>query len=561
MRVTQHRRAGVPTLLFRFWISGRPLWGPGDNATWLHDATADYRGGPVEKLTRARWRRVAWRWGVAGVPVLFLVTLGRWWALSYLAVACGSAGFVGVRMAVLWWPARDVRREFVFPVWAVVCKLMGERYSRKVAVRAVALPPGFGQDLEQVDAPELTVRLHFPAVPLDDGLKKRVAMAAGERLGMPEPSASWMVKGSRAWVDLSPKKVPPRSLAYGEVRSLVMDASASKPFVGLASGRMPVYADLDNDGPHIGISAGTGAGKSTLLRLVLARRIHAGVGVVACDYKVISHRWLRRIAQTDPHRVIYAIEPEEISEAILAVFAEFSRRREVLKTDPDALEGFREVDLLVEELNSTAAMLRKWWGHERREIIQKAKDNGEPVPYVPVVPPCVDALGVLVQAGRELRIHVDVAAQRLDASILAPKDGGAVRESFSNRFLARYTKKAWTMLADSVPFQAFPGGPTGVWAAVQNGGVTFFRAPFMTDDEAYALAMGGEPPAGPVLGGARLIQPHQQQRLVTIGEAWELVGAQSRAALEKAVQRAELVSAGKRGNAHLYDVRELERLS
>ena len=527
----------------RFWITGRPVWGPGDNATFLRDATIDRRGGPREKLTRARWRRLAWRWGAVGVPVLLYALLGWWAILTYLTFAAGGAGYLG-RRALL---EHRESREFVYPTWQVVARVLGEKYSRRAAVRAVQLTPD-----------PLEARIHLPVVPLDDGQRKRIVASAAERLGIADPSASWTVRGAVAHVDIRPRVHPPMSLTYAEVRRLVLDADMSKPFIGLGPGRTPVYADLDNDGPHIGVSAGTGAGKSTLLRLVLARRMADGVGLVVCDYKVTSHPFARRIAAEDPHRAVYATEEHEISEAILAVYAEFMRRREVLKTRPEDLSTFRPVDLLVEELNSLASKLRTWWGHERRRIAQEAKDREEPVPYLPVVPECVDALGALVQMGRELRVHVHVAAQRLDASILAPKDGGAVRESFQNRFLAKYTKKAWDMLCGGIPFQAFPGGPRGIWVAVVNGEVTFFRVPLMSDTEAYQLAMSGEPPAGPVLGGARLIRPHEQGRLVTLGEAWELLGYPSRDALVKAVQRAQIPAAGQQGNAKLYDYRALE---
>jgi hypothetical protein len=538
--------------LLRFWITGKPMWGPGDNASFLHDATVDYRGGPRERLSQARWRRVAWRWAVLGGPWVLVdlwVLYGPVWAWAlggYLAVGVGLGGTAAWHWAAAWWPAREERRDMVYPTWQVVCKILGEKYSRRAAVRAVAV---------QLDP--LSVRLHLPAVPLDEGAKKRIMVSAGERLGIPDVSASWTVRGARAYVDLSPRVHPPQSLAFGEVRTLWTDADPAKPFIGLAAGRAPVYADLDNDGPHMAFSAGTGAGKSTVIRLILARRVQAGVGLVVCDYKVISHRWARRIAEADPGRVRYACDEHEISDAIMAVFGEFSRRREILKTDPDALTDFREIDLLVEELNSLASMLRKWWGHERRRLLAEAKELELPVPYVPVVPPCVDALGVLVQAGRELRIHVHVAAQRLDASILAPKDGGAVRESFSNRFLARYTMKAWKMLCDGVKYEAFPGGPCGIWTAVVAGEVTHFRVPNMTDDEAYTLAMSGAAPSGGLLRGTAA-PAREVERLVTLGEAWELIGAPSLAALQKAVQRAELDAAGRRGNALLYDVRALE---
>lgn len=551
--------------LWRFWVTGRPLRGKGDNATFLRDATVDYRGGPVEKLTRARWRRVAWRWAVAGVPWALADASPwiTWWPLTgYAVLALSGGGWLAVRAFRAWWPVREVRREFVVPAWQVVCKVLGERYSRRVAIKAVQLPPGFGT--EDMDG-DLSVRIHLPVVPLDEGVKKRLTSSVGERLGITDASASWTVKGARAFVDLSPRKLPPVRLTYAEVRQLVLDAPASRPFVGLAAGREPVHADLDNDGPHIGLSGGTGSGKSTLLRLILSRRIQEGVGLVVCDYKVISHEWAARVARDDPRRALYVTDEEEISEAILAVFAEFSRRREVLKREgKEALEDFREVDLLIEELNSLASMLRKWWGHERRRILAEAKELGEPTPYVPVVPEAVDALGVLVQAGRELRIHVHVAGQRLDASVLAPKDGGAVRESISNRFLAKYTKKAWTMLCDGTPFEAFPGGPRGIWTAVQDGRVRHFRVPFMTDGEAYDLAMSGLTPLGPVLGGATLVREYRRpvERAVTLSEAVDLIPAcPSLDALRKAVQRAEdLPALGRRGNAITYDLAALERL-
>jgi hypothetical protein len=79
----------------------------------------------------------------------------------------------------------------------------------------------------------------------------------------------------------------------------------------------------------------------------------------------------------------------------------------------------------------------------------------------------------------------------------------------------------------------------------------------MSDDEAYALAMSGAAPSGGLLRGA-VPTAREVERLVTLGEAWELIGAPSLAALQKAVQRAELDAAGRRGNALLYDVRALE---
>ena len=553
--------------LWRFWVTGRPLFGRGDNATWLHDATVDHRGGPVPKYSRARWRRVAWRWAVAGVPWLladaaYWIT---WWPLAaYVTVAGGLGCWAGWRWARAWWPARHVRRDFVEPVWQVVCRVLGERYTRRAAARAVVLPPGFGAERPEVneDAPELAVRIHLPVVPLDDGTRKRIVTVAGERLGLTDASAAWTVRGARAYVDLSPRVFPPRHLVFAEVRTLALEAPPERPLVGLAAGRKPVYADLDNDGPHTGTSGGTGTGKSTLLRLLLSRRVAAGVGLVVCDYKVLSHPWARRLAEADPHRAVYVTDEEEIHEAVMSVFAEFQRRRNILKTDVSALDTFRPVDLLVEELNTLADMLRKWWGHERKRQAQEAKDMDMDPGYIPAVCPSVDALAALVQMGRELRMFVHFAAQRLDASALSPRGGGAIRESITNRFIAKYTKQTWLMLCAGIPFEAFPGGPRGIWTAVVNGEVTHFRVPLMSNDEAYALAMSGPPPVGPVLGG-RLAAPARQAITppATIREAvTRIPGAPSLDAARQRVQRAGLEPVGKRGNADLFDWAELEAI-
>ena len=179
--------------------------------------------------------------------------------------------------------------------------------------------------------------------------------------------------------------------------------------------------------------------------------------------------------------------------------------------------------------------------------------------YLPVVPPCIEALAALVQMGRELGIRVHFAAQRLDASALSPKDGGAVRESITNRFLAKYTKQTWAMLCGGVPFEAFPGGPRGIWTAVISGVVTHFRVPVLSNEEAYEIVMAGVLPAGPVLGAARWVPAAERKALsMSLGEAWEMIpGCPSLSALQKAVQRAGLEPTGKHRNAHLYDAAAL----
>ena len=78
----------------------------------------------------------------------------------------------------------------------------------------------------------------------------------------------------------------------------------------------------------------------------------------------------------------------------------------------------------------------------------------------------------------------------------------------------------------------------------------------MSNDEAYALAMDSPEPGCPVIGAGRWM-PASAVKLVTLGEAWELHGWSTRDALAKAVQRAQIEHRGLKGNAKLYDVRDL----
>lgn len=544
----------VADLAWRYLVTGRPLCGQGDNATFLRDATVDHRGGPVERLTRARWRRVARRHAVITLPTGLAICDWRA-AAAYAGTVTLGGMALGVRAGSHWWLTRDVRREYQVPTWTVVARILGVPVRRRDAVARVQLPAGFADGEHE----ELSVRIHLPVLALDEGTQKRITVAAGQRLGIPDPCASWVIKGASAHVDISPRVHAPRTLAFADVRHYWTDADASRPFVGIGPKRTPVYADLDNDGPHIGVSGGTGTGKSTLLRIILAKRAQSGAGIVVCDYKVNSHPFLRRLAAEHPDRAVYVVDEEPISEAILAVFGEFERRRELLKVDASALEHVRPIDLVIEELNSLAERLRTWWGHERRRILADAKAMDEPVPYVPVVPPAVDALAALVQMGRELLVRCHFAAQRLDAAALSPKGGGAIRTSITNRFLAKYDRKVWRMLCDGVPFEAFPGGPRGIWTAVVGDEVTHFRVPVLSDDEAYALALAGPVPNGPVIGAGRWV-PEVKVALVTLGEAWELAGAPSLDALRWLVRDRQVPAKGKRGNANLYDCADLVRL-
>jgi hypothetical protein len=66
-------RARIPLPLRaagRYFLTGAPLRGPGDNATFLHRATEDYRARPYLTLTGPRWQRLARRNAAVTAPLI-----------------------------------------------------------------------------------------------------------------------------------------------------------------------------------------------------------------------------------------------------------------------------------------------------------------------------------------------------------------------------------------------------------------------------------------------------------------------------------------------------------
>ena len=508
---------------FRYFITGRPILAAGDNATFLHDASVDYRNRPYERLTRARWRRVARRWAFVATPSGLLVaekaadltefawqhfgaTPPGWTDVPYgnllqayavaMPVGIGAWAYPKVRHA---WKMREPRREFILPAARVLCAVTGTRFHRRQALQMIDLPPGWGEELEDGAEP-MAVRVHLPQVPLDSRRKNKITETVGARLGMPDALADWHDAGGRAWVDLRPAALPPSTLTYADVQEAIEAAPMERPVVGMSVGRVIHTADFDNDSPHLAASGGTGAGKSTLFRLILPQRMAHGAGLVVLDFKKWSHDWARGLPR---NRVIYVHRIGEIHETCVAIGEELQRRIEL--DSREDLDTLRTVDVLVEEANTLIPMLRRYWTELRAEIKRTNRAALEDDPYAdvtepPVTSPAVLALEMLVNMGRELHMHAHYAGQRLSASIFGG-NGGDKRASFQTRFLAKWDRTAWKMLAGDVRYMVCPGGPRGIWALVQGGTATIIRVPNVSTGEARALALSSPEPRVPVLPG------------------------------------------------------------
>ena len=598
--------------VWRYWITGRELRGDGDNATYFHDATQDHRGRPYEKLTRARWRRVARRWAFLGWPlVLTLATLTsravRWFAehaesappgwstwpwAGYLAgylivLGCAGSAWAGSRF-MRWWPMRTIRRELLKPAAEVLLRLSGVKLSRRKAMALIELPPGYGSAPEPGEVPK-AVRVYMPAaIPLNDTRKAEFTRELGQRLGLPNAQGSWTVAAERAYVDLTPAPLPPAEVALADIRAEVEAAPLERPVLGMANGRRVVNADFDNDSPHTLGSAGSGAGKSTLYRWMAMQRMRHGAGAIFLDFKKWSHlRWLRGLG---PDRVLYFHRIPEIHNALTAVMNEIEQRKDL--DHEEDLERLRTLDVYVEEINTLMGMLRDYWrgevaraksnarsalrvakAAEDEEAILDAEEELARANGLPVVSPAIQALRHGVNLGREFRVHFHFIGQSMSATAAGGRD---TRESFRTRLLARWDKKTWEMLAPGMPFVACPGGPVGIWAHVHGSEVEIIRVPWVSADQAREFVLSGPTAAlGPVLpediGGAigGVSRPTVVSVLAPLSEIVSQLPAKRDGTLMslKALQRVserrketgfpEPEQRGTAGQAHLYDVTEV----
>ena len=540
---------GLLLIPWRYLVTGFPILPPRDNASFLHDATEDYRHKPVPKLSKARWRRVARRNVAITVP-LFLEALAPitwipWWiGVSWLALAA-LAGLVwlvfalrrGVRLhnPYRWMRDYRVNREFRDPAAEVACRVLGTRYVKSRARRMVELPHGWGTGDAVDDGEPKVARLWFPAgSTLDSGTKKRITENVGARLGIPHPVGEWNEAGATPFVDIQGAPTPPREVTWAALLSAIARAAEDEVVLGRAPGNRIVSVTTSEDSPHFALSGPSGTGKSVFGRVFLAPRIRRGDGVFILDPKKFSHwRWAGN-GKLPQNRVIYAYKTEDIHEAWLAIAAEAERRIE-LEEEELALQ--RRVWVTVEEINTATKRLTRYWTSERKRRMTKAKallsqakklmadsdlDLDEAAAAVgldlaeldlPATSPAVVAMQESVGMGRELKIHVLVMAQRLSASVFGG-DGGNIRESFQGgRFIARWDRKLWRMLVDTIAYVACPTGPRGIWGVARGEEFTVFRVPWLSDADATAYALGGEPVYGPVLGP-------QEERGSLDGESW-----------------------------------------
>lgn len=528
------------------------LWGHGDNATFLHDATEDYRRKPTESLSRARWRRVVWRWGLIGVPTLLVTTWGlaratvyTWtlfkadppaWAMlswgwiifAYVAAGGIAAVTFGGASFASWWAVREVRSTYIYPAADVLARVTGVRLRRRDKLAAIELPEGFGKEVDADAEPE-PVRVYVPEIVLDDAMKRRIANAVGGRIGLPEPIAKWTESGvPQRYVDLYPMALPPKSISIDDLLEELLAGDIDHPLVGVMNGSRVSRMDFVNDSPHTLGSAGSGAGKSTLYKLIAMQLLRHGGYAMILDFKKWSHlRWAGRLPTG---RVVIEDEVGRISDALAKLLDELIWRKSFDLKDEAKLATLPRIDVFVEEINTLIPLLMDYWtaymadrkvrarirvrkakeeirdsGAARDEIpdhllaeLEEAEEELVQALSLPKKSPAVQAIRYGVNLGREFRIHFHFIGQSMDAQAAG---GRNTRESFRTRLLARWDAKTWKMLADGIPYVACPSGDVGIWAHVHNGTYEIVRVPYVPDAWAVQYVLDGVRPSLPMFHG------------------------------------------------------------
>lgn len=580
----EHHTVPLPVrAVWRYFVTGTQLRGPGDNATLFHHATVDYRARPYLKLSRRRWERIARRNAAITVPAALTAAsvtpwIDLWMVGAYEGTLATAATAWSVHQGVKWTRTHRANREWVDPAARLLCGMVNERYTRKKGRSMIDLPAGWGVGAVG-EGERQAVRITIPAgTALDARLKGRIAENVGARLGIPAPvQGEWMEAGSCVTALLSAAPVPPKDVPWGPFARALAEGEDDAVIVGRKPGGGLVTLSLSEDSPHFAMSGAAGTGKSVLAKLILAQRGARGDGIIITDPKRFSHwRWAGPV-KLSKDKVIYAYRDADLHETWLAIGEEIKRRIELPE---EQLAHERRVFVLVEEANVQAKKLIRYWRAERKRLTVEAKlaladDAGADIELgdldPPVQSPAIVAMQESVCMGRELKIHVVVAAQRLSASVFGG-NGGDIRESFQGgRMIAKWDRKLWKMLVDTIAYVACPSGPRGIWGVARGEDFEIFRVPFLSDEDATAMVVNGEPATGPVLGvqdGRRPTLDVQDVRQVTAGVKLsdvldKLPGQDGPAALSleglrSASKRPGFPSAiGQEGRAWLYDLDEI----
>lgn len=511
-------------VMFR-WFAGRPLDGrPRTDASFWRAGTRSVRAHvtrPSRWSMLAGWQRTAVRQGVVAAAVAS--GLGWWtghgrtvlvvWSLA-VAVVLSVVGFRAVRAL------RRARheREWVRPLGEALAGIVGHpealhprvwltippevtagmsRPRRTLRERLPFAVPALPELVERLpfSVPSLPARPAFLSLPSraassdeevppvvvhlpsgwrpDPGAQSLVAATVKTRLGLEASDARWQLVGAQPSVRFVRSPQPPSRVGLAQIRELIDQVPESAPMLGLGVRGAVVSVDLDDDAPHIGLSAGTGAGKSVFARLLSTQVLRNGGRTVFIDPKRVSHMWARGVPG-----VAYASSPKDMHEALCAVGVGIDGRYGWIEQtgDESACQHFPRILVVVEEVNALIGILTRYWAEIR-------------TPEDPKQSPAVAALGMGLFMGRQGKVHFLTVGQLLTVKALG---GPEVRACLGCRALARAPHSAWRMLAPEVNPIPRASRVPGRMHVVLAGEVRAVQVGFLTPAECIELAREGQ---------------------------------------------------------------------
>lgn len=362
--------------------------------------------------------------------------------------------------------------EVVRPVAGVAAEVLDLGWHPGEARKWVTVPRDY---MEPGGQPvEILLPRKFTA---SDAKKKALLAAVKPRLGMMELEDRWLLKGRHPRLQLASPPAPPGKALFADYAGMLMASQEYRPFLGVAVSGELLAAEMVDDSPHIGLSAGSGAGKSKLAASVIAQALMWGWHVIILDWKQESHEWARGLPG-----VTYVSDEQSLHEMCVRIGQEIELRKNMSK---DECAQRPRVLIVREEWNMTAALLTEYW------MSMRSTAEPEERRTMPLRSPALTGLMRLVFAGRAFGMFDFLIAQRMSNRVF--NGNTDLRENYQIRLLARYTVQTWKMLVGTgVKFIRKPT-QLGRWVVVAGEEAAQVQGILGTDEEWRSLAMTGQP--------------------------------------------------------------------
>jgi len=473
--------------------------------------------------------------------------------------------------------------------WHAVYRIRNWRHERhyvkpleRTLTDAIGAPP-VTIEIERLGDEVKQVAIEWaPDTELGAVQKQAAIDAVTTRLALEAPDDAWKLKGRNRSVVFTQSEPPPSHVEWADVADAVMSAAPDELVFGIGKRGAIVKAKY-SESPHLCIPGGSGGGKSNLAAFLLLQEMMRGSLIFNLDPKWISHLWLQNLPNVisahdipDLHLALSWLGGKELLRRTKAAYYSAGGTGRVRGNVGSRIIG------LCEELNYGMPGLKDHW----REI--RSKED-------PKQSPAIAGLSAMSCAGRASDIHEWLIAQLLTVQSTGVSDS-TIRTNAGIKAMARWDPPGWAMaVGKHIPMPPQNTTP-GRIQVVTGEGVRETQVPYLhldDKDEAAAeeavrwardLAVSGTVALIPsdvpgqlwpasVLGHARpSIEAGQEPGTaghvppaprLTLPEAHAqgMFGDRNYEAVRKAVQRARLQPAGKRGTANEYDIDDLHDLA